>query len=404
MRLLLINLFWYSLPVFFFTAAVRPLSRLHFAHFYILIIVFFLLLFRFGSRPKPVAEIVIFVVIAAKLISDIFMFGEVKVSSYVLLLSHLAIISLSFRSMVWRHVRPAHMQWFAFLSIVHSLLIISQFFEMNVLGSDFLLNPLQSWSPYGPDPLSVEPGPYNPEMQSIKRPNGLGWEPSAAGVMQLFSITVMLVARRWIKYFPVVIIINTVAALLTFSILTWGAIFSVLLIFFFAQRTRRRSVAYITLGFVGCMLVAVSLILGSWGYVDKRFSEVAQAGSSGYLRLVAPVEVSVESSSSFIGVDALGMRGYNEMPQYENSRRTELSGIANTYLEFIYHFGFVGVLLFLIFALAIYQKAFDFYYAAPLLTLLFGGYMFNSVYFVWLSVYFICVVSFLKFGGYNARF
>ena len=266
--------------------------------------------------------------------------------------------------------------------VLHGGFLIMQFVTFNFIGDLSLLNPLGRFSPNGPDPSTHLPVPYNPQYQIIKRPNGLGWEPSAGGLIQMLALALLLSRERLWSFRNLLLS----APILMGGLLTLSVTFWVGVIFLFALRAVSAegwSFSKLRKRFLLVPLLLLGLVSSP---VFDRFEELSREGSSGYARVIAPLILAKDAVISPMGIEALGFRSFNDRTVFSQMEgRVERAGIANSFLEFIIYFGATGVLI-LVTAMGLaisrwHRWTFRKRFAIGVCGygLMFGGYVFNSV-------------------------
>ncbi|NOH29031.1 hypothetical protein [Vibrio mediterranei] len=271
-----------------------------------------------------------------------------------------------------------HINLFLNLSIAHAFLLIFQFALFNLFDNFTLLNPFGNFSAYGPDPQSIVPSAYNPALQIIRRPNGLNWEPSAAGFWGIFALVTLINYSNKVKNFKFKLLIITLGTLSTFSFLAIVTTTFLITIFLLKQSKHRnlfRVILVIT-------IVPSFIYFGTEAYnlLSLRLGETSIEGSSGFIRVAAPLSL-FHDGVGIIGNAFLADKAYQLLPQFDASGRNEFSGIANTYLEYLYYFGVAGGFMLICLIRETYTKTSLLSTIALSSTLIFGGYLFNPIYF-----------------------
>ncbi|MFK7793545.1 MAG: hypothetical protein AB8B88_12850 [Devosiaceae bacterium] len=263
---------------------------------------------------------------------------------------------------------------------LHGVFLVGQYVAFEYLGSFALLNPLQGFSPPGPDPSSSEVLPYNPLYQVVKRPNGLAWEPSVAALWQLCGLALLLAQPHGVRWRNAKLLAILAGTLATQSVL--GDIMMVAML-----------VHHLMMGHASGLLRAiflypVALITGvaSFGLLasllgfSARLAELSVPGTSGYLRYLAPLQLLEERGLSLFGSERLGERSFRFHPLFEGLD-SQLSGISNLYFEVALYFGAAGIVLLatLLLRLLLQQWRYPAIVVLLLMFPLFGGYLFNTL-------------------------
>jgi hypothetical protein len=384
------NILAIFLVVSVFVSPFRLPSGLHFAHFFLLVVVFVLSVRR--SLVWSYFDF-LWLIGCVKLIIDIFLYGGVNVDMKYYMSFLFYAISLRFLFSLRPRVvisKGGGFYFFAGMS-VHAVLVITQFVLFNYFSDYSLLNLYGAYSPVGPDPTANVPGPYNPMFQNIKRPNGLNWEPSAAAFWHIYTVA-CLVSSADFKFKRLFLLVNYVAIFSTFSVLAWGGAAGVFLSGLLVKK------GWGKIYLLPFILLVVSTY-GVWGGVlGDRLSEIGKSETSGYLRVVAPAVLAM-NNFSVLGAAPLGDKSYQDEEGFDGRGRTEMSGIANTYIEFYFYFGLVGLIAIAV-IFAKYSKGFS-SLGLPiqfcmLYTPLFGGYMLNAIYIYSVVVFIIFYKLFLR--------
>ena len=279
-----------------------------------------------------------------------------------------------------RRVKSRLTQSYILFSLAHALLLVAQFVEFNALGSTQLLNPLGGFSPIGPNPVSDVPTPYNPELQAVHRPNGLAWEPSVAGLWALLGWAVVHDSRVVVggnEGAAKIVLALGIAA--TFSVVVWVGFAAVWLYTRWALVKRSGEVRGRLLA-SGYIVIALGALVAGMPYVLERLGEVSVEGSSGYIRVTAPVMIAREIGLGFLGNTSLTGAELRSVASFPSAGRTMLGGVPNTYFQIILYFGLAGVV-----AVALYVVALTLWTAKRGLAIgvallwfpLGGGYLFN---------------------------
>ena len=266
--------------------------------------------------------------------------------------------------------------------VLHGGFLIMQFVTFNFIGDLSLLNPLGRFSPNGPDPSTHLPVPYNPQYQIIKRPNGLGWEPSAGGLIQMLALALLLSRERLWSFRNLLLS----APILMGGLLTLSVTFWVGVVFLFALRAVSAegwSISKLRKRFLFLPVLFFGLVSSP---VFDRFDELSREGSSGYARVIAPLILAKDAVISPMGIEALGFRSFNDRTVFSQMEgRVERAGIANSFLEFIIYFGATAVVILVtatVVAISRWHRwTFRKRFAIGVCGygLMFGGYVFNSV-------------------------
>jgi hypothetical protein len=263
---------------------------------------------------------------------------------------------------------------------LHGLFLIVQYIAFERFSDFALLNPFGALSPPGPDPSTVELAPYNPLFQTVKRPNGLAWEPSVAALWQLCGLALLLAHPKGIRWRTAKLALIVVGVLVTRSVIADGVLVLMLvhhLAVHHAAGWRMAVFAYPALavaGYVGLHGLADLLGLG------VRLQELTASGSSGFLRYIAPVQLIEARGFSLIGDEVLGQRSFQADPLFAGYG-SPLNGIANTYFESYVYFGSVGLLALVCMLAWLMAQSMRYPSIVVLIAFfpLFGGYLFNTL-------------------------
>lgn len=383
----------FFIAVLFYTAPVKLIGSLHAAHIYIILLIgFFIPFVKWKGFAVVDLPLVLGVV---KFFYDL-LFGNVDNDTF---FSHAAFIMFSFLFSIgyrisfekFRSLNNIAVNTFLYFGLAHSVLLVAQFLSFNFLNDFSTLNPYGDFSPYGPDPKSLEPAPYNPMEQSIKRPNGLNWEPSAAGFWTLFNLAIAL-SLPCVKYKKTMLTIFSVTAVLTFSFLTWVC----LVLLYFAGFVLRKDIKFKIFKFyIFWLILLIAISTFGVAFFDVfaiRISEIGSAETSGFIRVVAPV-ILLFDNFSFLGATYVGDRSYQMLVIFDAAGRNGLSGIANTYFEFLYYYGLAGFFILCLilrwFLVSGFYKGFPYIFTVFLFVPAFGGYVFNSIFMLSFFVFFV---------------
>lgn len=380
---------WQVLIVLYLFSAMK-FGIINLAH--LLALVLLIYLFSFEKRQIR-GTLLIIIVFTFKLIYDLLVIGvqEVNYPTYLLTLINGLLIYYAFVCKSNKIPKYKHLHLFVKLISLHGCFLCLQFILFNVFSDFSLLNPFGGLSPYGPDPTTSSQVPYNPSLQFIKRPNGLNWEPSVAGLWQLIGLAVAI--HLYInKQIGMKHIIGIVCgALATFSLLTWVSLFLVFMLILYNHSGAKIQIL------LGCVLIYFFILYLGGGInlnFGGRMAEFNTSGSSGYSRIIAPILYINESGIGIFGSEALGYRNYNFFHAFlESNGRGINSGIANSYLELIIYFGLTGIIFlisgFCLLLINLQKNSSNLTYCllVGVLIFTFGGYLFNTVIIYSISVF-----------------
>ncbi len=391
------HLYGVILALFFYTSPMKLIGSLHAAHIYIFISIVFLLtrvrVFRFVWFD-------LFVLIGIlKLFLDM-LAGHVNQDT---IFSHLAFILFSIAFSLLMRVRSKifnsnALNIFIFFTVIHAGFVIVQFLMFNS-GNYSFLNPYGAFSPNGPDPSTSIASPYNPMFQQIKRPNGLNWEPSALGFWLVMSLSLLIFVSNTPKKKLYGAIIS-IAGILTMSLITWiGMLVIIVIAYLKNNRLNALSKLLLLVGGLGFAVLFSgishnNLVMSTF----ERFNEIGKEETSGYLRVMAPLLL-LSNSVSIFGETYVGDRSYQTENYFVAVGRSENSGVANSYIEFFYYYGAIGAVALFICLYAFYSENrhrnhFLGVISALIITPLFGGYVFNPIYFYSVFTYTLFFMNF----------
>ena len=221
------------------------------------------------------------------------------------------------------------------------LLAALQFAEMNLLGSQHLLNPFGPFTMPGPGGVPYSPHPLSP----LKRPNALFYEPSVLG---WFSGSALALALSTMHH-------DSRARTTQATIIAMGALAScsmtgflstcvvLLLYVFVTSRTRVPMWTKVTVAAGALIFIPPALGIAD---LASRFDEIQVPGSSGYYRLVAPVYLLSDSLRDLPLGYPLGHVEYIATKQYmmnwEGGSQTNLD---NSFFLLSFYFGLAGLTL-----------------------------------------------------------
>jgi len=362
---------------------------------YIFILFMLLWISKKGFLKLNYASLILFFLLFFKLVTDVFS-GEGSASSlnnYVVLFFVCVFTLCKLPESKYSNAP----KYFIYTILIHSTFLICQSLLANFIGVTDVFNPFGVFSPFGPDPSSIDPAPYNPEYQSYKRPNGFNWEPSAAALWTILGISVLLNYSGFTPRLK-----NISLGVLIFSVVCTASMSGMLLLVLYLVAHHLICVdnkKSIKTYFLSMLIVfsVFALYFTFYDVVEGRFSEISTEGSSGYLRITAPF-MFLYDSFSFLGAEELGGKAFQSSVYFHADGRNSLSGIANTYIQLLYYFGLVGFFALIFCLLKVLYSLVKFKSKTQLsmvicvsLLLNMGGYLFNPImvysFFVYIYIF-----------------
>ncbi len=229
--------------------------------------------------------------------------------------------------------------------VFHSVLVICQFLAMNFLDSFALQNPFGNFSPLGPmRELNDQRAPYIPYPEAIvKRPNGFFSEPSVSALYTTFAFSLVLCFRFLFPRWRMLILTGLgFGSLLTFSASGAANLFLLSLLFVYVKKSDR-PFTILHGGLVLVVLLVGGVIFFTAGFAD-RLGEFTKIGSSGYLRVVAPFKLCVESILNYPFGYPLGDTSFiASRDYYVDWVGRRVLQIDNSFFVLIHFFGVFGL-------------------------------------------------------------
>lgn len=219
---------------------------------------------------------------------------------------------------------------------LHSLLLISQFFEWNILGSFRTLNPLGPLSKFGPFGTFYAPTIWD----EVARPNGLFSEPSAAAWFTGACLASTLVLGSvFHKRVSRSVMVMALGMLATASL---SGVINLLVIAGIAVLLRSRvrlNFSLVALALLALLTLAVITLL-----VTGRFEELSRPGTSLYVRLVGPTFLIWDVLTTFPLGLPLGQTDFIDQQTYivRNAALAQ-TNLDNGIFVIIVYFGFTGL-------------------------------------------------------------
>ena len=233
-----------------------------------------------------------------------------------------------------------------FFAISISVLVILQFITFNLFDSMILLNPFGVFSALGPGEEIYVPH----HLASLKRPNGIYSEPSVCGWILTLLAGICIFSYK-MKYtsktvFLSLLIITTIAAILTFSL---SGVFNILILWtiFFLFGANGK---YIALKIISSVLILITFIflVFELGLLD-RLQNLTVEGTSVYFRVVAPLMLVIDSIIEFPFGFPLGDLSFiKQKPYMINWDGGSSTNIENGFFVLFHHLGIVGILIFIL--------------------------------------------------------
>ncbi|WP_157081274.1 hypothetical protein [Novosphingobium naphthalenivorans] len=299
-------------------------------------------------------------------------------------------------------ITRAQLNVYILLSCAHGVFILYQFVSFNIFKDYGTLNPFGAYSQFGPDPLSGgRPGPYNPFFRSntisFIRPNGLNWEPSAAAFWATFAISVLLSRFRQIPMPTLKIGILSISVVATGSFL--GLAHLVILFAAMIYQIIRNTLLRMMM-----VCLAIATLLGLFElniYTSAgRIEEIWRPGTSGYVRVTAPLLYLRDQGVSLFGSLPLGSKAYSTYSAFISAGRTSYSTIENALLQYIIYFGIVGVIFYFIVTAKVARASIRSNNLPLIMTFLFaplyGGHVFNPIFIVAVGLWYMFSTCRLK--------
>ena len=340
------------------------------------------------KRPLLI-EILFAFYLFLKLVFDYYIYGGLD-SEYFKSYSMIIVLFMACSVLYRSNYKPSilALNFFLWLNFIHCFFLILQFISFNIFDNFFLLNPFGYFSTFGPDPLSDIPGPYNPMMQTIHRPNGLCWEPSVAAIWSIIYCSLSLTFIKKNRFCYLHLFVGFMSLLFIQSFL--GLVYCLLIFTYIPYSIFKIKRSLKVVIFVLLLLLVSVLLYFQQDYISARLYEIFNPKTSGFLRVIAPL-ILLSQSVTILGAEPIGAKSFQELSEFASSGQNVHSGIANTYLEVLYFFGITGF-VFLVFLLRRVKITFNkqavirysiFY------ILLFGGWIFNSIILFTLIIFYL---------------